>query len=238
MVGCQRCGAGLEVPLDLAATTVRCNYCGHTTPIPAEMMNARRQERMARMAATTPQVNPPPPSSNLWMVWVALPVGLAIAIGVLVPILAATGSATTTTTMTTFTPPKPAPTPNPNASDAKSHGQTRTTELMKQLYDKGCKNVIMPPERARGDTKLDTKLVANNATCVRVLVVTGSADNKLTLTMKTPFGEELKTPPASGEVDFTYCPKQSGPHPTHITATTEEFYMVAAVECPKSLAGQ
>lgn len=238
MVGCQRCGASLEVPLDLAATTVRCSYCGHTTSLPADVMNARRQERMARMAATTPEVTPPPPPpSNVWMVWVASAVGMTIAFGVVVPILTRTTTTDPpTTTTTTTTTPAPVAIPKPIASDAKSTGQTRTTELMKQLYDKGCKNVVMPPERAQGDTKLDTKLVAG--TCVRVLVVTGSAENKLTLAMKNPFGEELKTPAASSEVDFMYCPKQSGPHPTHITATTEDFYTVAAVECPKSLAGK
>ncbi len=234
MIGCQRCGAGLEVPLDLAATMLRCNYCGHTTPLPADVMNARRQERMSRMAATTPQVSPQPASSNIWIFFVAVPAVLTIAAIVVIPLILASTTTTTTTTTTAPAPTAPVVTAKPIASDAKSTGQTRTTELMKQLYDKGCKNVIMPPERAQGDTKLDTKFVANN-TCVRVLAVTGVAENKLTLSMKNPFGEELKTPTASGEVDFTYCPKQSGPHPTHITATTEDFYTVAAVECPKSL---
>src|SRR5439155_3238974 len=105
---------------------------------------------------------------------------------------------------------------------------------MKQLYGKGCTNVIMPPAQVQGDRTLDTKFV-QNGTCVRVLVVTGSTENKLTLTMKNPFGEDLPTPVAGTEIDFTYCPKQSGPHPTHIDATTDDFYTVAAVECPKGV---
>jgi hypothetical protein len=236
MIACQRCGASLEIPLDLAATTVRCNYCGDQTQLPNDVLSARRQERMSRMAATAPAVTPKPSSGFPWIV---IAVCAVVFIGVVGSIIAAVVTSVAVTEPITVsgpvivTPPTPMPipTPKPIASDAKSTGATRTTERMKQLYDKGCKNVIMPPEQAQGDTKLNAKFVADG-TCVRMLAITGSAENKLTLTMKTPFGEDVKTPTASNEVDFSFCPKQSGPYPTNVTTTNADFYTVAAVECP------
>src|SRR5260370_4324108 len=129
MSGCQQCGAALEVPLDLAATTVRCHYCGQTTSLPADVMNARRQERMARMAATTPHVQPRR-VSTAWIGWM---VGGVVLSTLVVGVIAVLGTAATvTTTPITVTPPaEPTPTaaPKPIASDAKSTGATRATEL-------------------------------------------------------------------------------------------------------------
>lgn len=240
MIACKRCGAQLEVPLDLAATTVRCSYCGNTMPLPQDVMSARKQERMARMAATAPAVQTKSTGTSA-----GTSIGIVVAIvgllvlgfigGIIFLIVAIAGAekpepgVATTPAVVDSTPAAIA---KPIASDAQSTGQMRTTALMKQLYDKGCTNVIMPPEQAQGDKKLDTKFV-QNGTCVRVLVITGSTDNKLTLAMKNPFGEDLPTPAPNTEIDFTYCPKQSGPHPTTITATNDDFYTVAAVECPK-----
>jgi hypothetical protein len=235
MLPCKRCGASLEIPLDLAAMTVRCNYCGETTALPNDVLNARRQERMARMAATAPAVQPKvePKESYMWIVWVLVgTIGLMVAITVLE--LVSKKASPPPEQQTPIAQPLPAPTPKPIASDAKSTGQVRMTERMKQLYDLGCKNVIMPPEQAQGAMKLDTKFAAKG-TCVRILVTTGSADNTMHLTLKTPFGEDIQTPPASREVEFNYCPTQSGPYPAHITPKNEDYFTIAAVECPKSV---
>jgi hypothetical protein len=237
MIACQHCGASLEIPLDLAAMAVRCHYCGEQTQLPNDVLQARRQERMSRMAATAPAVVPKLSSPSTGGILVAVVIGVSV-LGSLVAIVLSIVMRDDSPTPVTIphpvivTPPIPViPTAKPIASDAKSIGATRTTERMKQLYDKGCKNVIMPPEQTQGDMKLSAKFVANG-TCVRMLVITGSAENKLTLTMKTPFGEEVKTPAASNELDFSFCPKQSGPYPTNVTTTNDDFYTVAAVECP------
>lgn len=237
MIACRRCGASLEIPLDLDATTVRCTYCGDTTQLPNDVMHARRQERMARMAATAPAQQPksePKADSNMWIVYVIVgTIGLVVAITIL-QLVSKSDPPPPQQPVTQAPLPLPIATAAPIASDPKSTGQTRMTERMKQLYALGCKNVIMPPEQAQGDMKLDTKFTTGT-TCVRVLAITGSATNKLTVTFKTPFGEDIPSPPANTEVEFTYCPKQSGPHPGHVTATTADFYTIAAVECPASV---
>jgi len=143
-------------------------------------------------------------------------------------------TAAASTAHATPTPTVAAPVPAPRASDSKSTGEARTTVVMKQLYDKGCKNVIMAPVQSSGEKTLKAAFVLNG-TCVRVLAITGVPDNALTLTMKTPFGETIPTPEAGNEVDFTYCPKTPGPHPMSIVPATDDFYTVAAVECPASL---
>src|SRR5258708_27723685 len=143
MIACQRCGASLEIPLDLAALTVRCNYCGDQTQLPNDVLQARRQERMSRMAATAPAATPKPSSGFPWIaIAISGVVFLAIA-GSIIAVVVASAVAIEPVTVSgpvIVTPPTPIPipTPKPIASDAKSVGATRATERMKQLYDKGC----------------------------------------------------------------------------------------------------
>jgi len=247
-LSCQRCGAALAVPADLSEIVVRCQFCGEQTPLPNALLALRAQERQlylqqqaqaqARASAeqTTKSV-----ARSMWLfvglilgVPLVLTLGIFIFIFVMAKTVQDTSAATAATALAIPVPTDIAPPPAPRASDAKSTGEDRTTVLMKQFYDKGCKTVIMAPIQSSGESSLKASFVVNG-TCVRVLAITGVADNKLTLTMKTPFGETIATPEASTEVDFTYCPKTPGPHPMSIVPATDDFYTVAAVECPASL---
>jgi len=244
-LNCQRCGAALTVPVELAELVVRCQFCGDQTPLPQGLLALRAQERnlqvqqqaQAQARASAEQATKSVARSMWLFVGLILGVPLLLAVGIFVFIFlmartvqeSAAGAPPAVVVPTVVEPP-----PAPRASDSKSTGEDRTTAVMKQLYDKGCKTVIMAPAQSAGETTLTASFVVNG-TCVRVLAVTGVADNKLTLTMKTPFGEAIKTPDAANEVDFTYCPKTAGPHPMSIAPSTDDFYTVAAVECPASL---
>jgi hypothetical protein len=250
---CQRCGATLTIPSDLAAVTAHCPFCGDQTPLPDSMLAARHQERQllveAQIAATTQQQAAAMQDQRtrsisrlvLWIVGLSVvgPIILTAIIegfvyfamkspAVQVPMAAKADLESV--------PALPRP-PPPPPDDPKSTGEERMTALMKAADAAGCKTVILPPTRDQGDQTLDTKFVVNG-TCVRALVTTGMPDNKLTLTMKTPFGETIKTPEASTEIDFIYCPKKAGPHPTSISPTTDGYYTVAALECPASVANK
>lgn len=247
-LNCQRCGAALTVPVDLAAVVVRCQFCGEQTPLPQGLVSLRAQERQSelqRQAQAAARVSAEQTSRsvarNMWLfvgLVLGLPLVLTLGIFAFVFLMTKTvqesATAVASPAMATPTPTIPEPLPAPRASDAKSTGEDRTTVLMKELYGKGCKTVIMAPIQSSGEKTLKASFVVNG-TCVRVLAVTGVADNELTLTMKTPFGETIATPEAGNEVDFTYCPKTAGPHPMSIEPSTDDFYTVAAVECPASL---
>jgi len=242
---CQRCGAALTVPADLAEAVVRCQFCGEQTPLPQALLALRAQERQLQLqqqaqaqARASAEQTTKSVARSIWL-FVGLIVGvpLLLTVGILVFVFFITRTVRESVAGVPVSVPTPtvaAPPPPPRASNSKSTGEDRTTAVMKQLYDKGCKTVIMAPAQSAGETTLTASFVVNG-TCVRVLAITGVADNKLTLTMKTPFGETIQTPDAANEVDFTYCPKTPGPHPMSIVPSTDDFYTVAAVECPASL---
>lgn len=248
-LNCQRCGAALTVPVDLAAIVVRCQFCGEQTPLPQGLVSLRAQERHNELqrqaqaeARASAEQTTRGAARNMWLfVGLVLGLPLVLTLGIVAFVFLMTktvresATAATSTAMATPATPTPVePSPPPRASDSKSTGEDRTTVLMKQLYGKGCRTVIMAPIQSSGEKTLKASFVVNG-TCVRVLAITGVADNKLTLTMKTPFGETIATPEAGNEVDFTYCPKTAGPHPMSIEPSTDDFYTLAAVECPASL---
>ena len=246
-LSCQRCGAALAVPVDLTALVVRCQFCGEQTPLPHELLALRAQERQTQLqqqaqaqARASAEQTTRSATRSMWLfVGLILGVPLLLTLGIFIFIYGMARTVREASSLPLIVVPTPTPAvvalpPAPRASDAKSTGEDRTTVLMKQLYDKGCKNVIMAPVQSSGEETLKASFVVNG-TCVRVLAITGVTENTLTLTMKTPFGETIPTPEASNEVDFTYCPKTPGPHPMSIVPATDDFYTVAAVECPASL---
>jgi hypothetical protein len=173
----------------------------------------------------------------MWIVIVSIMLPLVIIIGVFVRIgvLAARApDIPQTTSLPTTHVEMPAPPPKPRASDAASTGQTRTASLMKDLDSKGCKKVMMVPAQRTGDASLTSDMVMNGL-CLRLLVISGVPDNKLTITMKNPFSESIEVPNASNEINFQYCPKRAGPHPITVAPATDDFYTVAALECPKAV---
>lgn len=241
---CQRCGAALSVPDDLAAVTARCQFCGDQTPLPAQLLSARAQERAARAQAVMQQNVVAVQSQTQKTVGRTIAIVVAASLAVPVVIVAITFFAISRATSSIPPVEINVPTPavaetaeKPPPDDPKSTGEERMTAMMKAADAAGCKTVIMPPDRAQGDRTLDTKFVVNG-TCVRVMVATGMPDNKVTLGMKTPFGEPIKTPDPATEIDFIYCPKKDGPHPTSLSPATSGYYTVAALECPASVAAK
>ena len=146
----------------------------------------------------------------------------------------ATKNMHTETTTHEISTPQPTVAPRAIASDSKSTGEDKTTAEMKDLYAKGCKSVTMAPKQMQGERTLKTNFVVGGP-CIRLLANTGVSDNKLTLTMKNPLGETIKTPEPATEIDFMFCPKIAGEHPMTITPATDDYFTLAAVDCPASV---
>ncbi len=249
---CHSCGAALAVPDDVDAVVARCEFCGEETTLPPEILEARAEQRRERLERESRELALETAETTRRSASRAM--GILVVLVIAVPLLI-TGAvlavvylaAPAPTTAAAAAAPKtrgggPAATSKAveeakaaRASEVGALGEARMTARLKELYVKGCKDVLMPPQTTSGEQTLDTKFVLNGR-CVRVLAISAGAGNTLTLEMKTPFGDKLATPPASAEVDFTYCPKTAGPHPTHIIPATSDDYTVAAVECPASLA--
>lgn len=229
---------------------VTCQFCGETTPLPADLVAVRTaQHRAATMAQAQQHAVQAHHETQKqvvrgigWMLFVFIGVPVFAVIGITIFIIWAVHDATKkiasdTTPPEVFTPsPPPAP-PKPIASDSKSTGEDKTTAQMKDLYGKGCKTVLMSPKPIQGEKTLTTNFVVGGP-CIRILANTGIKENKITLTMKNPLGETIKTPDPATEIDFTFCPKIAGEHPMTVKPATDDFYTLAAVDCPASLKGK
>lgn len=247
-LACRRCGASLKVPDDLSAIVVTCQFCGESTPLPNELLAIRQAQHRAvtfqqaqQQAVRTSQEQQKQVVRGIgWMLFLFIGVPILMVVGIIVFIIWVVHDATkdihasTTTHTHEVETPTPTVAPRAIASDSKSTGEDRTTAQMKDLYAKGCKTVVMAPKQIQGERTLKTSFVTGGP-CVRILANTGVADNKLTLTMKNPLGEAIKTPDPATEVDFTFCPKIAGEHPMTISPATDDFYTLAAVDCPAGL---
>ncbi len=247
-LSCRRCGASLKVPDELTAVFVTCQFCGETTPLPQDLVAIRQaQHRAATMhqaqqhAVQAHQETQRQVVRGIgWMLFLFIGVPVLAVIGITIFIIwvvhdATKQMASDTSHEVVVTPPSPPkPPPKPIASDSKSTGEDKTTAEMKDLYGKGCKTVLMSPKPSQGEKTLKTSFVVGGP-CVRILVNTGVPENKITLTMKNPLGESIKTPDPATEIDFTFCPKIAGEHPITVSPATDDFYTLAAVDCPAGL---
>jgi hypothetical protein len=241
---CARCGAVQTLPSDLEALVAQCPFCGQENPLPADAVALRNEQarreaaREAEELAAATQEQTQKRATRTVIIIVALVIALPVLGSLLVILLVSRVAATTppppsppaplASSPVAVPPPKPAPDPH-------STGAEQVKARLDNLRALGCTTVIMPPSEAVGVRSLQADLVANGR-CVRVLAINGIANNTLTLTMKTPLGEDIAAPPASAEVELSYCPKTPGPHPTTITPAIEDDpYTVAAVECPASV---
>lgn len=252
-LACRRCGASLKVPDDLSIVVVTCQFCGESTPLPSDLVAIRQAQHRAvtmqhaqQQAVAQHQEQQKQVVRGIgWMLFLFIGVPILLVVGIVVFVIWIVHDATkdmqTSSTPIPHEvvrpPPPPPPTPKPIATDSKSTGEDKTTAEMKSLYGRGCKNVLMAPKQIQGAKTLNTKFVVG-PTCIRVLANTGAPGNSLTLTMKTPLGENVKTPDPGSEIDFTFCPKMEGEHPMTITPSTDDFYTLAAVDCPASLKGK
>ncbi len=128
----------------------------------------------------------------------------------------------------------PRPLNDPRPSDSRSTGQAAVAARMKALYARGCRHIVHPAERLDAAIKWTPKFPkSRRSNCLQILVMTGASDNVLTVTMKTPFGEDVAVPQPGQVVDFRYCAKSGGPHPIIIKPSNDKFYTFAAVDCPR-----
>lgn len=246
-LACRRCGAALTVPDDLWVSHVKCQFCGDATALPPELVAVRQAQQRAvtmhqaqQQAVAQHQETQKQVARGIGvMLFVFIGGPILLVIGIIVFVLwiihdATKGMHTSSSTPVTHedhtVAPPPPPPPRTIPTDSKSTGEDRTTAELKDLQKKGC-TVIAPPKQAQGERSMQTKFVVG-AKCVRVLANTGVADNKLTLTLKNPLGEKIKTPDPTTELDFTFCPKMSGEHPMTLSPATEDYFTLAAMECP------
>lgn len=128
----------------------------------------------------------------------------------------------------------PRPLNDPRPADSRSTGQAAVAARMKALYAGGCRHIVHPAERLDAAIKWTPRFPkSRQSNCLHILVMTGASDNVLTVTMKTPFGEDVAVPPPGQVVDFRFCASSGGPHPIIIKPSNDTFYTFAAVDCPR-----
>jgi hypothetical protein len=133
--------------------------------------------------------------------------------------------------------PIPAPPPVPEVPTAMPpvlfdrSGTSFVLNQVGRLTNLGCKKVLLPSSTVTGTQDIETKLIANKG-CVHIIAATGDVGNPLDLYMQTPSRKEIETPENSREIDFVYCPKNTGKYPLRVVALDSDMYTVAAIECP------
>jgi hypothetical protein len=216
---CQRCGAAIGLPDDLAAVSATCSYCGYTSMLPQELVRARHaraaelraqheaaerarhlQERGAREARA---------EQRAW-IGVALPIAGTVLIGI------AIAGFSVWQAMKPKKPPGPA-------------GEPEIATRMKELDALGCKHVVLQPKTQTQATGMTLTMPKGN--CVKVLARSGSKDNPLTLVLKTPLGASV-APPAGTSLEVDHCAEQEGAHTVNVEPKTDDPFTTAAIECP------
>jgi len=135
-------------------------------------------------------------------------------------------------TFTAFDCPRPLL--EPRATDRNSTGQAAVAARMKALYARGCRHIVHAAERLDAAIRWTPKFPkSRRSNCLHVLVMTGAPDNVLTVTMKTPFGDDVAVPQPGQVIDFRYCARSGGPHPIIVKPSNDKFYTFAAVDCPR-----
>lgn len=254
--GCDLCGAVLPIPADDAILSVKCSHCQHEQLVPdaerrreaqAERREREEEERERRREADSHATAVR--SSSRMTTWITLgSFVFAIAIAAITagPSVMQTWTAVSApvqlapTTIPVAAPVSAPPVPiavtpiatGPSAAQQTETARARVAELMRARVQSGCGRVIMPPEIVTGAKGMTAELVQGRH-CIEIFAVAGAATNPLTLTMQTPFGESIATPPAGAEVHFRHCPTVAGPHPARATPATGDPFALAAIECPR-----
>ena len=228
---CGHCGATLDILDDPTVTSAKCPFCGASTPLPEAILELR---------APSPSLVSSPAgasqSARVMMILAGVSAMLMLGVGIAVAQLRTAPQQDPPVVPPLPVAPPPSVVAEPSATPSKvedrhTAGEERTSERMKELHANGCKDVILPPSQVSGEQTLDTKFVMNGR-CVTVLAMSGVPENELTLSMKTPLGEPVATPPKGSSIELSICPKMPGAHPTKIVPRTTDTYTVAAIECP------
>lgn len=217
---CQRCGAALPLPEDLAALSVTCPYCGTTSLLPEAALRARRTELEARRAdaerARAAQEHAAHVAST--QRGVRLTVALSFA-GALVAVLAGVGF--------TIWQLRRGPSAGSPRERAPS-GEAELAARVKELDGLGCKHVVITPTTHEHPVTLTLDMPQGN--CAKVLARTG-AKEPLALVLKTPLGAS-SSPPAATALELDVCADKEGKHTVEVTPGAGDPFSAAVVECP------
>jgi len=116
-------------------------------------------------------------------------------------------------------------------NDPSRNGWQRVQAELATLREAGCDEVLLPPQTVFGEQQLTADL---NGTRCTVLVAAGDTDNPVTVALRTPFGEQAQAPDAATLVRLVYCAETEGPHPVQVQPTTDGYFTLAGLACPKA----
>jgi ribosomal protein L40E len=119
--------------------------------------------------------------------------------------------------------------------DPSRNGWQRVQGELASLRSAGCDEVLLTPETVSGEQQLTAEL---NGTRCTVLVAAGDADDPITVELRTPFGERVQAPDAATLVRLVYCAPTKGPHKIEVKPTTDGYFTIAGLACPKSLGAE
>jgi hypothetical protein len=124
-----------------------------------------------------------------------------------------------------------APQREKHRDDPSHNGEQRVRAELAKLRDAGCYEVLLPPQTVWGGQLLTAELDGTGCT---VLVAASDSDNPVTVSLRTPFGEQAQALDPATLVRLVYCAKTKGPHPIEVKPTTDGYFTMAGLECPKS----
>jgi len=233
-LNCPKCGAPAAPPA-LDELMVTCIFCNQSFTIPRAIRQAQ-ERRLFQLRG----LGVPSSSNNKLLVPILIGTTLfVVLIYAMVAYRMNQGSpAGTHAASQRVTPPDSVPS-NPQevvvpqeivVDRSRPEGGVWVKERLAYHEGNGCNAVLLPATRIVGGRDIDAKLIANGP-CVRLLASSGTSGDTLELTMRTPKGAAVTTPPAATELDFLYCPKQAGLHPATIRSSGEHPFTVSSIEC-------
>jgi hypothetical protein len=119
--------------------------------------------------------------------------------------------------------------------DPEKNGSSAVSARMKALRDAGCSRVLLAPERLSGPRSL-TSTMEPGRFCAVLVAATGVPGAKLGLRVASPIGEKLADVPPAPIVESVLCAKMAGPHKLELSPTTQHYYTLAGIDCPRKIA--
>lgn len=123
--------------------------------------------------------------------------------------------------------------PRTFATDANTTGMATVSARLKQLMSHGCYEISLAATTVSDSRKLTTPL--EPGTCFDVLAATGVPDNAISVTVTTPFGEQVAPMPApSLDLEVPYCATASGLHVVELTPGVDGPFSMAIAICNRA----
>ncbi len=123
--------------------------------------------------------------------------------------------------------------PRKFGEDPLTTGKEKVAARLKELMTHGCFEIALANTVFFDDRKFTTSI--SPGTCFDVVGATGVADNELTVTMSTPFGESVAPMPAPATgFEVAYCAASAGPHVVEVGPAVNGPFSVAIAECSRN----